>query len=116
MNFQQTVLLVAGIFLVVMFIIIIVSFLLVNKKSKYPPIVGECPDFWEMQIDPTDNKPKCINPHRLGNITTTGCDGSKDFNTIDFSGIDGNCRKATWARNCNLSWDGLTNNSNVCSL
>lgn len=113
MNFQQIVLLVAGIFLAIMFIVIIVSYTLLKKETKYPPIVGECPDFWEIGIDNADGKAKCFNPHQLG---TSNCRNAMDFNDATYGGIGGNCEKAKWAKRCNLSWDGLTNNADVCSL
>ena len=38
-----------------------------------------------------------------------------DFTTPQWNGSGtGNCTKFKWAKSCNLSWDGITNNANIC--
>ena len=72
-------------------------------QRKFPPVTGECPDFWVAK----DNK--CTNPKNLGK-----CKGAKSFNSKAYKGHDGDCAKSKWANICELSWQGITNNPNVC--
>lgn len=33
---------------------------------------------------------------------------SKDFKTSQYTGVGGKCQKYTWAKNCGITWDGIT--------
>ncbi len=103
MNFQQIVILIASILLILT--LVFIGYSLHNNRfnKKFPPIIGECPDFWVAE------KEKCKNPKNLGN-----CRGVMNFNDNRFKGHDGNCNKSKWANNCNVSWSGITNDPNVC--
>ena len=37
-----------------------------------------------------------------------------NFNTGPWASSDGLCNKSKWAKACNLTWDGVTNNKNAC--
>jgi hypothetical protein len=56
---------------------------------------------------------KCYNTHGLGNTDMEGC-MSQDFTTDDYTGSAGLCNKQTWAKQCNVSWDGVTNVGSTC--
>ena len=105
MNFQKITMLVASIILILM--LTFIGYVLYNNRQnkQFPPVIGECPDYWIIQ-----NK-QCRNPHNLGR-----CPGPKNFNTKYYKGHGGNCMKSKWAKNCNLSWQGLTNNTKICDL
>ena len=72
-------------------------------KQDYPGAVDGF--YW------ISNNNECSNPHKLGR-----CTGPKSFNTKDYMGEGGNCMKSKWAKNCNLTWQGITNNPNICKL
>ena len=72
-----------------------------NKNENWPPVIGECPDFWSNQLG---SKPGCVNVHNLGKCSKR----TVDFTTPEFSGSNGLCNKYTWANNCGVSWDGIT--------
>lgn len=108
MNFQRIVLLVAGVTLVIALLFIAFSLYFLQSKRKYPPVIGECPDYWE--LDEKSGKPICKNTHNLGT-----CGKSASFMGAQFVGSDSNCKKAKWARGCNLTWDGITNIPDICS-
>ena len=74
-----------------------------NKNLKFPPVTGDCPDYW------VSKDTLCTNPKKLGN-----CHGSKNFNTKHFKGHDGECAKSQWAKNCGLTWQGITTNPKIC--
>ena len=59
MTFQSTVVKIAGVTLIVIFIMLIASFYYMNKNQKYPPVIGGCPDYWE--LNQINGKPVCIN-------------------------------------------------------
>ena len=103
MNFQNTVILIASIILIIMLFIIGIALYRTQKNLKFPPVVSKCPDYWEMK----DNI--CHNPKSLGT-----CGDKKDFNTNFYKGHDGDCLKSKWAERCELTWQGLTNNSKIC--
>ena len=37
-----------------------------------------------------------------------------DFSVYPYSGADGLCNKKKWAKTCELTWDGITNNKSIC--
>lgn len=81
-----------------------------NSTGPYPPVISNCPDYWS--YDPTDTDPAktssgtCYNTMKLGTCTTTE---KQDFSTW------GMCKKQTWARNCNITWDGISNAKSLCT-
>jgi hypothetical protein len=107
MNFQLTVLKVAGVILILALGFVGYSLYYLNKKAKYPPVIGECPDYWERTEK--NGKYVCTNPKKLGS-----CGNEMDFSGVQYSGAGGNCSKSQWAKKCNLSWDGITNIPDVC--
>jgi hypothetical protein len=106
MNFQTIVVIVAIIILIGSLTFIGYTLHANLTNQVFPPVVGACPDYWVSK----DNK--CFNKKGLGK-----CQGEEgiNFNTQFYQGNQGPCRKATWARNCGLSWGGLTNNVNICA-
>jgi len=109
-DFQKKVIFVVGILFVV--ILSIVGFMLYKKRnilSGENEIKGaNCPDYWKENY--TDGK--CINDKSLG---TCGIE-EMDFSLSKWNGDDGMCHKLKWARSCDLTWDGITNNPNIkCS-
>jgi hypothetical protein len=108
MSFQSMVVKVAGISLIVLFIVLIISFFQMKKNQKYPPVIGGCPDYWELKE--VDGKPVCVNKHNLGI-----CGKKASFTDAEFVGPDALCKKAQWAKSCNLTWDGITTDANVCN-
>jgi len=120
MNFQKIVLTIA----IIMFIVLLVfvsSVMYSNKTDvAFPPIISECPDYWldrEITSDSIETSSgsntvqKCYNIKNLGNPS---CDKTMDFTTDFWQGSQGNCRKYKWAKGCDLTWDGITNNSDIC--
>ena len=103
-TFQQIVLTFAIIFLI--FILVIIGYSLTNSKTdkNWPPMVANCPDYWEDKTDSTlaaVGSVKCENTQSI-----TGC----DVNNKIFLKTDTPCNKYTWATgaNCKAAWDGIT--------
>ena len=105
MKFQKIVLMVAGLSLVVM--LIMVGYIL-NKGQKtrsFPPVKPRCPDYWT----PDSTGTKCVNNLGLGRCS----DNTIDMNREDWIGSSGLKNKCEWAKRCNLTWDGITNNDRI---
>ena len=91
----------------------IVALALYRGKSnvKYPPVVGKCPDYWVDQST-TNNGAVCKDVKALG---VAACPKTMNFSTVDYQGTTGDCKKKKWAKECGVSWDGITNNENICT-
>jgi hypothetical protein len=90
----------------------IVALALYTGKSKvsYPPVVGKCPDYWVDQST-SNNGSVCKDVKGIGNA---GCLKTMNFSTMDYQGTAGLCKKKKWAKDCGVSWDGISNNDKVC--
>jgi hypothetical protein len=106
-GFQKIVLFSAIIILIITLIIIGVA-LSYAKNTTWPPMVPNCPDYW--LIDGSGDNSKCINVKDLGTCSPNGQDEhlTMDFNLPVFTGSNGTCAKYNWAKNCNVTWDGIT--------
>jgi hypothetical protein len=106
MNFQKIVLVISTILLIIILVVIGVTLSKSNEKQNWPPIVGECPDFW---VDMLGNGEACFNTHSLGtcNIPSEGNSNTKNFKQSPFTGSNGKCAKFNWARSCRVTWDGI---------
>jgi hypothetical protein len=109
MNFQRVVLTVATVLLVVALIFIGLSIHGANKKKKFPPVIANCPDYFT--DEGTNDKPLCKNTKSLGLCG----DKVPDFGESKYIGENGMCEKKKWARQCNVTWDGISNDLNLCS-
>jgi len=115
MSFQKIVITIAIILLILTLVFIGYALSKSKAEAVWPPMIGDCPDYW---IDLSGNGAKCVNTHSLGtcNIPTAGEDNSMDFSAPVFSGANSSCAKYTWAKNCGVTWDGLTSGvPNPCS-
>lgn len=106
----QSITMTVAIVLLVLCLIFIGSALYKSKyKTQYPPVVADCPDYW-LDMSHGDGS-RCINKKGLG---SSSCSKNMDFSGSFWTGDDGLCRKNKWARQCDLTWDGVTNNMNAC--
>jgi len=115
-SFNKTVLMVACI-LLILGLVLIGLFVSKNiEKSAFPPIVGDCPDYWNVGYT-TGGATTCShNSINVGRSSETTCRTYPPANTttIGTSVNDIICAKHRWAKGCNIHWDGITNNSQAC--
>lgn len=106
MTFQKITIIVAFGFLILM--LGIIAFMLYRAKSnlQFPPDIAECPDYWEVIGNQV-----CSNVKNLG----TGCQNPMDFSASQWQGQGGLQQKYNWAKDCGVTWDGVTNNSKFTS-
>ena len=115
MNFQKTILTTAIVVLIILLIFIGISMRNSDASSVWPPIIGDCPDYW---VDLSGNGEACFNSHSLGkcNLPGKGAEkNTKNFNVDPFNSSNGLCAKYKWAKTCDVTWDGITSGvSNPC--
>ena len=115
MNFQKIVLTVAIVILIIILVIIGLTLSKANAEEEWPPVVGDCPDYW---VDMSGNGEECFNSHSLGrcNVPSEGEKGTMNFNQSPFTGDNGECSKYNWANTCQITWDGITSGvKNPCN-
>ena len=108
MSFQRTVMIVSVIILIVSLVLIGIA-LYKQKFSdvEFPPVVADCPDYWTNVSK--DNMIKCSNTKKLGM-----CHDDMNFSLSGWSNASGLCEKSKWAKDCGITWDGVTNNPKAC--
>ena len=111
-GFEKKVLIIAGIILVVSLVLVLIFILMSKGNQKYPPVESECPDYWELGQNPdlvegpepgANQKLVCNNVKGLGDSTPY-----VDPDSREFQGVDGLCNKQNWARQHNVTWEGVT--------
>ena len=104
LGFQKTVLSIATIFLI--FILVLIGYSLSNSSSttNWPPVVGDCPDYW---VDLSGNGEACYNSHNLGTCGLHNKTDETKKTTVDLSKYT-DCEKFDWATDCGITWDGIT--------
>lgn len=104
LNFQKIVIVVAIVFLILILTIIGITLYNHQKSIQFPPVISNCPDYWDVSGN------LCINSQNLGK----DCGKTLNFNSQKFKGSKGDCNRAKVARNCNITWQGITTNADVC--
>jgi hypothetical protein len=108
-SFQSTVMTIAIVLLIICLILIGIALYRHKYSNTYPPVVADCPDYW---LDESKgDSSHCVNSKNLGNDS---CANTMDFNLSFWTGSDGLCNKSKWAKACDLTWDGVTNNTRAC--
>jgi hypothetical protein len=114
MAFQKTVLIIATVLLIVILVVIGIVLSKSSETDNWPPIVGDCPDFW---VDMSGNGEACFNSQSLGtcNLPSKDKQNTKNFNEAPFNGENEECSKYKWANTCKVTWDGITSGvANPC--
>jgi len=77
-----------------------------QSTLSWPRNISECPDYFL-----SDGQGGCKNTYNLG--TCPAVDGvlqpnaTVRFDTSEFTGDDASYNKCRWAKNCNVSWEGV---------
>lgn len=112
-KFNKTILFSAIIILIIALIVIGIMLNYALFNDNYPPIISDCPDYWDVSLN-SDNEPSCHNIVRQNSGT---CNNTYPVDSFYQSGSNESnliCEKYKWAKKCNISWDGITNNSKAC--
>jgi len=105
-NFQKIVLIIAIIILFLLLAFIAITMKAAHKVD-WPPVIGDCPDYW---VDTSGNGGNCVNVKNLGTCPSnvSGQPLSMNFSGANYSGSSGLCNKYNYATGCGITWDGLT--------
>ena len=106
-TFQKMTFFIASLILVVLIILVSYTFFELNQSRQFPPNVPECPDYFEVKGDNI-----CFNKKNLGSCGRV----THDFNSNEYKGTNGLKKKLKWAHDCNVVWDGITNNSDLTKI
>tara|TARA_Y100001970_G_C13860912_1_gene664064 strand:+ start:321 stop:716 length:396 start_codon:yes stop_codon:yes gene_type:complete len=127
-QFNKTVLSIS-VFVLIISLSILAFFLSKSlHEDSFPPIISDCPDYWDVSLNPlvpTDDSVYCKNNTNINVGKRVGSDTSHECyqpdegiqHKIKWVGLndqDTLCKKFTWANNCNVVWDGVTNNNKAC--
>jgi hypothetical protein len=100
LTFQTTVLIIA--ISILIFTLVVIGYLLKRSynQQRWPPVLGTCPDYWDVSGN------MCI-PNTNG--INTGSTGTTafDYTNSDYQGDNGICNLYTWATTNNVIWDGV---------
>lgn len=116
------------IIVIICFVVIVIVFsvklYLYQKKNdslyeKFPPHKTLCPDYWKVvstnkYIDSNGKQvvaPVCQNINSLGKCNIEPSDSIMDFTSEQYTGDTGDLFKCTWARHCDVTWQGY---SDIC--
>lgn len=108
-KFEKSVIFVATVLLIVLLAAVGIMAYSAKYGDEYPPVQSECPDYWTV-----NSEGKCVNEKNLGTCTDS-TQHEMDFTTSEWTGNDGLTNKCKWARDCNITWDGVTNNTSACN-
>ena len=117
-QFNKIVLLIATIVLIIMLILLYI-FLSLSKslfKYSYPPIISECPDYWDISLN-SDGTKECIDNLKINSGRAIDeCNNimANQFGLESINKEETLCNKFKWSKNCKITWDGITNNSKPC--
>lgn len=137
MNFYKIVTIIA---IVILIIFLTITGVVLNSSSKekiiFPPYISMCPDYYVYN----ENSDECQGPSIISSSLTTTIDDNPincnnfrirnkkiddsesdeditghSFNQPGMGPNSGICAKKKWANGCNVHWDGITNNEDVCN-
>ena len=105
-SFQTIISITALVVLIIVLVIIAVTLYRGQKQQQWPPVLGDCPDYW---MDTSGNGGNCVNVKNLGTCKSrNGKPYSMNFNGPAYTGAEGTCAKYKWATKCGVTWDGIT--------
>tara|TARA_B110000444_G_scaffold135194_1_gene126961 strand:+ start:586 stop:963 length:378 start_codon:yes stop_codon:yes gene_type:complete len=120
-SFQKVVLSISIIILIISLIILGLFLAKSLFENSFPPIISDCPDYWDIVTDDTvgSTKHMCKDNNNINEASRTNDDDckSKKIDMFSLSGTDKEselCEKYKWSTKCGVVWDGVTNNNKAC--
>ena len=120
-QFQKVILTSSSIILVVS--LLFLGYFLTKSlyEDSYPAVISDCPDYWDVTRD-VDGNQTCINTSTINDVggphaASDQCTNPSVIDQFMGSGNDTDailCEKYSWARKCNVVWDGISNNNKAC--
>ena len=98
MSFQQTVITIAIVILIICLIVLAILMWSSRNGLAFPPELSNCPDYYVMKEN--NGKDMCYNAKGLGNDSPDCLWGTFGTTKRD---------KKEWSESCGVTWDGITN-------
>ena len=106
--FQKYVVLATIIVLLIWVVVLIWLYRKSKNNTTWPPIIGKCPDYWEViEGEKGDEDVKCKISHNIGICKSADEDNIMDFNEDVFKGKGGEVYKCSWSKKCKSPWEGI---------
>lgn len=99
--FQRIVLVSALVILVICLIFIGIA-LSRTKLQQWPPVMAQCPDYWDVTTDASGGV-ICTNTKKLGSKSSEA-----QCLTKKASEMTSDCDRYKYATGCGVTWDGIT--------
>ena len=113
MDFYTTVFIAFIILLIVTLAIVSTILSNMNKKQKFPSNISTCPDYYSL-----NEQGICLQNDAIFNNSSNECrmfsPEKAKYNVKGTGSESGMCKKKQWANTCGVSWDGITNDMNIC--
>ena len=112
MNFYTSLFTGTLIFLVIVLIILGYCMSLSRKNQTYPPSIADCPDYYTLNVEGVCK----IGSNIYSNdISCNSVNFTKEPYISDGIGpTSGLCARKLWSLKCGVTWDGISNNDNIC--
>ena len=128
MNFYKIVTIIAIVILIIFLTITGVVLNNSEKKIIFPPYISMCPDYYvydevfdscnidHLEITDDNCKQKRFFNKKIGSETDAVFNNYPEniYNNPGMGPNSGICEKKNWAIGCDVHWDGITNNDDVC--
>tara|TARA_B100001093_G_C26264120_1_gene774041 strand:+ start:52 stop:432 length:381 start_codon:yes stop_codon:yes gene_type:complete len=120
-SFNKTVIISALVILVISLTILGVFVAKALSEAKFPPVVADCPDYWDVELT-DDGKTRCVNNTNINTYTNAEAEGNNqncsNYPTENFYATGSTptkvlCSKYDWADKCGIVWDGVTNSTEI---
>lgn len=113
-KFNKTILFSALIILIIVLIVVGIMLKKALFNTNYPPVISDCPDYWDVSLN-NNNQVTCKNIVKRNSGTCKNDSYPvEQFYEYASNKSDVICAKYKWAKKCDISWDGITNNSEAC--
>lgn len=111
MTFQKGAIMVGLVLCILSLILLATAFYSLNETRNHPPHKSDCPDYF-IRSD-TDRNTCTYDIAKLaygGEAGPTKAEGTGDCGSLDLNTVKTDVAKLTWAKECGVQWDGITNN------
>ena len=115
-----------SVIIIVLILLTILGVIMYNSQGNqiFPSIYPPCPDYYSINSSGLCTGSTNVWDFTKDSVSVPNYTGNPLCSQMNFSGVpftnagigktSGLCAKKTWASTCNVTWDGITNNSSIC--
>lgn len=115
MSFQQNVLRVAFVLLIITSVVVFIMLYFSKNQYQFPPMVGRCPDYWVIGDDGAGGQ-KCIDEANVAESNATYMVDNKENGILGSITKSDLCNLKDNLKTSKIFWTGISNNDNLCGL